>query len=129
MRTALCLQLLLLLHCRGQQQQQRPPPEDDWTAGCPRSACRCKWVSGKRTADCGQGGLRGLPDFGQPDKIQVLHMRGNALGSLPERAFREKGLINVQKVFMQVKNKNTDILNQIFSLCLIIFQNLLQWCL
>ena len=33
----------------------------DWSH-CP-SACKCKWASGKRTADCESGGLESLPLF------------------------------------------------------------------
>ena len=47
---------------------------EDWTAGCP-SVCRCKWVSGKRTAECQDRGLTRLPDFGKPDRIQVGILR------------------------------------------------------
>ena len=32
--------------------------------------------------------------------LQVLRMNGNPLGSLPERAFRAAGLINLQKVYL-----------------------------
>ena len=42
-----------------------------------------------------------LPDFGQADKIQVLHMSGNRLRALPERVFQLKGLVNVQKVYLR----------------------------
>ena len=47
-----------------------PEGEEDWTTGCPRG-CRCKWVSGKRTAECQDAGMDRLPDFGRADKIQV----------------------------------------------------------
>ena len=41
----------------------------DWSQ-CPRS-CKCKWASGKRTADCEAGGLISLPLFPRPDLIQA----------------------------------------------------------
>ena len=72
----------------------------DWSQ-CPRS-CKCKWSSGKRTADCEAGGFTELPlDFPRPDLIQVLIMNHNPLRTLPPRAFHLAGLINVQKVFMK----------------------------
>ena len=71
---------------------------EDWSK-CPRE-CRCKWISGKRTAECRAAGLTSLPTFPMADKIQVLHMNGNPLKKLPDRAFEKAGLINVQKVYM-----------------------------
>ena len=72
--------------------------EEDWSK-CPRE-CRCKWISGKRTAECQNNRLSALPIFPMPDKIQVLHMNGNPLSMLPDKAFVKAGLINVQKVYM-----------------------------
>ena len=71
----------------------------DWSQ-CP-PACKCKWASGKRTADCEAAGLDSLPLFPRPDLIQVLVMDHNPLKTLPPRAFHLTGLINVQKVFMK----------------------------
>ena len=68
---------------------------EDWSK-CPRE-CRCKWISGKRTAECENNRLSSLPIFPMPDKIQVLHMNGNPLSMLPDKAFVQAGLINVQK--------------------------------
>ena len=73
--------------------------DSDWTK-CP-PACKCKWASGKRTADCKAGGLESLPLFPRPDLIQVLIMDHNPLKTLPPRAFHLTGLINVQKVYMK----------------------------
>ena len=41
---------------------------DDWSHCTP---CECKWVSGKRTANCQNLGLKALPKFPKADKIQV----------------------------------------------------------
>ena len=71
----------------------------DWSQ-CP-PACKCKWASGKRTADCEGAGLDSLPLFPRPDLIQVLVMDHNPLKTLPPKAFHLTGLINVQKVFMK----------------------------
>ena len=65
------------------------------------TGCKCKWASGKRTADCGSAGLGSLPLFPQPELIQVLVMDHNPLKTLPPGAFHLTGLINVQKVFMK----------------------------
>lgn len=74
----------------------------DWASGCrDTNGCECKWVHGKRTATCSpQLNLDKLPEFPAPDRIQVLRMSGNPLGSLPERAFRAAGMINLQKVYL-----------------------------
>ena len=46
---------------------------NDWSQ-CPRS-CKCKWASGKRTADCENASLTSLPlDFPRPDLIQVSEL-------------------------------------------------------
>ena len=71
----------------------------DWS-NCPR-ACKCKWASGKRTADCESGAYESLPLFPRPDLIQVLVMDHNPLRTLPPRAFHLAGLINVQKVYLK----------------------------
>ena len=71
----------------------------DWSQ-CP-PACKCKWASGKRTADCESAGLESLPLFPRPDLIQVLVMDHNPLKTLPPKAFHLTGLINVQKVYMK----------------------------
>ena len=42
----------------------------DWSH-CP-SACKCKWASGKRTADCESGGLESLPLFPRYVKRNIL---------------------------------------------------------
>ena len=47
---------------------------NDWSQ-CPRS-CKCKWASGKRTADCENASLTSLPlDFPRPDLIQVSELK------------------------------------------------------
>lgn len=73
---------------------------DDWTSGCVATGCKCKWISGKRTADCRASGLSGLPNFTSPDAIQVLHLDHNPLREVGERAFYAVGMINLQKVYL-----------------------------
>ena len=77
---------------------------DDWTTGCPRLHCRCRWTSGKRTALCQQSQLTSLPEFRQPEKIQELHLEHNDIHILPEKVFRMHGLINLQKIYLQHSN-------------------------
>jgi len=72
--------------------------EEDWSR-CPLE-CKCKWISGKRTAECQRSGLGGLPEFPKADRIQVLHLNDNPLGQLGDLAFVSSGLINLQKIFM-----------------------------
>ena len=49
----------------------------DWSQ-CPLG-CKCKWASGKRTADCSASGLQSLPLFPQPELIQVGFLAINQL--------------------------------------------------
>ena len=72
--------------------------EEDWSR-CPKE-CKCKWISGKRTADCQGAGLRSLPKFPMADKIQVLHLDNNPIGQLTDVAFVSAGLINIQKAYL-----------------------------
>ncbi|XP_071452934.1 uncharacterized protein [Hetaerina americana] len=68
----------------------------DWT-DCPAS-CRCKWISGKKTALCREAGFTAVPATLNAD-IQVLDLAGNDVPILPRDAFRSVGLLNLQRVF------------------------------
>lgn len=70
----------------------------DWT-DCP-SACRCKWTSGKKTAVCKDAGLSALPATLNSD-MQVLDLSGNSIPYLAKDAFRNVGLLNLQRIFMR----------------------------
>ncbi|TRY73214.1 hypothetical protein TCAL_01957 [Tigriopus californicus] len=73
---------------------------EDWTHGCPRG-CICKWISGKRTAECQNNAWDRVPTFELPDRIQVLQLANNPISILPKQLFQGLGIINVQKMFLQ----------------------------
>lgn len=65
---------------------------------CP-NACSCKWKNGKHTAECMSQGLFSVP-AGLPPGLQVIHLERNNFHSLPGRTFQERGLVNLQRVFL-----------------------------
>lgn len=65
---------------------------------CP-SMCTCIWRSGKQTALCEKQGLISIPS-GISSSTQVLDLNKNNFQILPARVFQERGLINLQKVFL-----------------------------
>ncbi|XP_015604596.1 leucine-rich repeat-containing protein 24 [Cephus cinctus] len=83
----LCLVLMVAV-CVGQE---------DW--GC-QPPCKCKWVSGKRTAECIRHNLTQIPNS-LSSEIQILDMTGNRLGHLDKRAFSRVNLINIHKLILK----------------------------
>ncbi|KAF4533056.1 hypothetical protein B566_EDAN002619 [Ephemera danica] len=73
-------------------------PESDWT-DCPTS-CRCKWVHGRKMAECSQAGYSAVPDLLSPE-IQWLDLNDNNFPHLPKEAFKQVGLVNLQKVYLK----------------------------
>ena len=68
---------------------------------CPHTPeCVCKWISGKRVADCTDAGLTGIPRTLKPD-IQTLIMDGNPLTRLHKNAFKSVNLLNIQKLSLR----------------------------
>ncbi len=68
---------------------------------CP-SGCECKWRDGKETTACAGLGLSDIPD-GVAQGTQVLDLADNAgIRSLEGAVFVEKGITNLQKIFLQV---------------------------
>lgn len=65
---------------------------------CP-NACICKWKSGKHTAECVSQGLFSVP-AGLPPGLQVINLERNNFHSLPGRTFQERGLVNLQRVYL-----------------------------
>lgn len=70
----------------------------DWT-DCP-TPCRCKWMFGKKTAQCTNAGFVTIPDT-LDSEMQVLNLSGNSIPTLPTDAFKSAGLINLQRIFMR----------------------------
>lgn len=69
----------------------------DWT-DC-QSPCVCKWSSGKKTALCRNAGFTTLPDS-LDSEMQVLNLSGNSISNLGKDAFKNVGLVNLQRIYM-----------------------------
>lgn len=65
---------------------------------CP-SMCSCIWRNGKQTAICEKQSLISIPS-GISSGTQVLNLNKNNFQILPSKVFQERGLINLQKVFL-----------------------------
>lgn len=65
---------------------------------CP-STCECVWKSGKITAQCVGANLMVVPS-GASKNLQVLDLSKNNFQTLPSKVFQERGLINLQKIFL-----------------------------
>ncbi|XP_012268244.2 amphoterin-induced protein 1-like [Athalia rosae] len=83
----ICL-LLAASICGGQQ---------DWECTAP---CKCKWVSGKKTAECVKQNLTQIPNF-LSREIQNLDLTGNKLWEIPFEAFHGVKLDNLHKLVLR----------------------------
>jgi len=63
------------------------------------SMCECIWRSGKQTALCANQSLINIPS-GFSSSTQVLILNNNNFQVLPAKVFQERGLNNLQKVFL-----------------------------
>lgn len=72
--------------------------EDDWSQ-C-RPPCKCKWLSGRKAADCANSSLSAVPS-GLSKQIQWLDISNNRIPILPGEAFRSVGLVNLQKAYLK----------------------------
>lgn len=72
--------------------------DTDWTI-CPQF-CRCKWVSGRKAAECTNSSHPGIPST-LSSEIQVLDLSGTALGELRMDEFRNVNLTNLHKLFLK----------------------------
>lgn len=72
--------------------------DTDWTK-CPQF-CKCKWVSGRKAAECTNSSLTSVPDGLSPD-IQILDLAGSALRELPMKAFDRVKLVNLHKLYLR----------------------------
>lgn len=67
-------------------------------AACPK-LCHCKWRDGKETVSCPDADFIDIPR-GLDTTTQVLDLRRNNLKILPNDAFLDTGLVNLQKVWL-----------------------------
>lgn len=66
---------------------------------CP-SSCSCgKWKNGKETTDCRHKDFRKIP-LGLPPTTQVLDVGGNNIEILYDFTFKNKSLVNLQRLFL-----------------------------
>lgn len=94
-----CAALALLLCAAAAAGLESPSGGATSSSGhCP-SACTCKWKGGKHTAECVSQGLFSVP-VGLPQGLQVIHLERNNFHSLPGRTFQERGLVDLQRVFL-----------------------------
>lgn len=70
----------------------------DWLMDC--GDCHCKWNSGKKTADCRNLSLSGVPEYLSPE-VQVLDLSHNHIFYLEENAFSTTHLQNLQKLLIR----------------------------
>lgn len=84
----LCAALTVAL-CQGQE---------DWMQ-CP-STCKCKWISGKKTAECIKQNLTQVPGDLSPE-IQNLDLTGNRITGLIHNAFSSVKLVNLHKLVLR----------------------------
>lgn len=101
-RWLLCAVLSVAL-CQGQE---------DWMQ-C--SSCKCKWVSGKKTAECIKQNLTKVPGDLSPE-IQNLDLTGNNLTHLIHDAFSRVNLVNLHKLVLRecgIESIHTDAFNSL----------------
>lgn len=87
-RWLLCAAFMVAL-CQGQE---------DWMQ-C-SSTCKCKWVSGKKTAECTKQNLTQVPEDLSPE-IQNLDLTGNHMTHLIHEAFSRVHLVNLHKLVLR----------------------------
>ncbi|XP_014300298.2 uncharacterized protein LOC103571726 [Microplitis demolitor] len=84
--------------------------QEVWDCGPP---CKCKWVSGKKTADCTRQNYTHVPNY-LSSEIQNLDLTSNRINHLQEGAFSRVGLVNLHKLVMRncgIRTINTGAFN------------------
>lgn len=61
--------------------------------------CQCKWKNGKETANCDHRSLLSIPS-GLSPTTQVIDLTGNVLTQIPPNIFVQRGLINLQRIYL-----------------------------
>lgn len=75
-----------------------PLAQTDWIMEC--KMCRCKWNSGKKTADCKNEELARVP-IGLSNELQVLDLSNNFLLEIAPNEFATANLRNLHKLFIR----------------------------
>lgn len=85
-----------------------PSAHSDWLVEC--GPCRCKWISGKKTADCKNTVVTRVPN-GLSAELQVLDMSNNYVPEIQSNEFATANLRNLHKLFIRnatLKQVNRD---------------------
>lgn len=72
--------------------------DGDWTS-CAQF-CKCKWVSGRKAAECTNSSQTSVPSTFSSE-IQVLDLSGTSLQQLHEDEFQKVNLVNLHKLFLR----------------------------
>lgn len=86
--------------------------QEDWTAQC-SSSCKCRWVSGKKTAECIKQNLTQIPT-GLSSEIQNFDLTGNRISHLTHDAFSRVHLVNLHRLVLrkcEIESIHTDAFN------------------
>lgn len=75
-----------------------PLAQSDWLMDC--SVCKCKWNSGKKTADCKNVATTQVPR-GLSTELQVLDLSNNFLPEITANEFALANLGNLHKLFIR----------------------------
>lgn len=75
---------------------------DDWTSSCPPK-CICKWINGKKSAQCNALELTSIPTQ-LSTEVQVLALNENDIGNLNRDEFTSRGLINLQRIYVKASH-------------------------
>ncbi|XP_055713480.1 leucine-rich repeat-containing protein 24 [Phlebotomus papatasi] len=75
---------------------------DDWTSSCPPK-CICKWINGKKSAQCNALELTSIPTQ-LSTEVQVLALNENHIGNLNRDEFTSRGLVNLQRIYVKASH-------------------------
>lgn len=75
-----------------------PFAQSDWLMDC--NVCKCKWNSGKKTADCKSVAITQVPR-GLSTELQVLDLSNNFLPEIVANEFAQANLGNLHKLFIR----------------------------
>ncbi|CAK9804693.1 Pxn [Anthophora plagiata] len=73
--------------------------QEDWTAQCSVS-CKCRWKSGKKTAECSKQNLTEIPST-LSQEVQNFDLHGNRIKHLTHDSFSAVSLVNLQKLILR----------------------------
>lgn len=71
--------------------------DGEWMKDC--GVCHCKYSSSKKTADCKNISLTGVPR-GVSNELQVIELSYNVIAELRRSEFQDANLINLHKIYL-----------------------------